>query len=59
MPALMEMGGAKDAKKKRSSSPPLLTPPTRGGEYSLPPCIPPPVPLTEGGERGRGRFRWG
>src|SRR3990167_1744935 len=41
-----------------SSSPPR-TPPTRGGEYSLFPCIPPPVPLTEGDKGGGGRFRWG
>src|SRR3989338_756355 len=36
-----------------NSSPPPLTPPTKGGEYSLSPCIPPPVPLTEG-EKGGG-----
>src|SRR3989304_2013616 len=35
-----------------NSSPPPLTPPTRGGEYSLSLCIPPPVPLTEGGKGG-------
>src|SRR3989339_1723045 len=36
-----------------NSSPPPLTPPTRGGEYSLFPCVPPPAPLSEG---DRGRF---
>src|SRR3972149_3840604 len=38
----------------RNSSPPPLPPPTRGGEYSLFPCIPPPVPLTEGEKGGGG-----
>src|SRR3990167_6491323 len=51
-----------------SLSPPPLTPPTRGGEYSLFPCIPPPGPLPEGenvlplspsGGGERGGFRWG
>src|SRR3972149_43141 len=42
-----------------NSSPPPLTPPTRGGEYSLFTCIPPPVPLTEGEKGGGGRVGWG
>ena len=40
--------------KFHNSLPPPLTPPTRGGEYSLFPCIPPPVPLTEGEKGGGG-----